>query len=434
VALRLTQPLTLGFLALTVIITCALAGWYPARMLSGFLPVLSLRGQGIRQLNGKSRLRKGLIVFQFTISLGFIIATMVVGRQMHYMLNTDLGFNKDAILNIDLPGDQGKAKKKVFAEQVAQLAGVQRVSLSNGSPEAKDHAGTYLEYKGAVDTRIDASLDIIDTNFIRLYNLTILAGRNIFPGDSLREYILNEAAAKALGFRHPTDALGQQVSSGFGGDIGPVVAILKDYHTANYHQAIGPHFLTANKAWGSGNLLSVQLTSAARTPAQARELLDKMETVFKKVYPESTFNARLFDEVIAKLYAKETRTAQIMNLAMAIAIFISCMGLFGLAAFSATQRTREIGIRKVLGAGVPQLVSLLTRDFVGLVLLATLIAGPIAGWAMHRWLHDFVYRTTVPWWIYLAAGAGAVLIAVLTVSIQAIRAATINPVDSLRSE
>jgi ABC-type antimicrobial peptide transport system permease subunit len=159
-----------------------------------------------------------------------------------------------------------------------------------------------------------------------------------------------------------------------------------------------------------------------------------MESVFKKIYPTTDFQSRFFDEALEQLYTQERQTAQIMNIAMGMAIFISCMGLFGLAAFTANQRTREIGIRKVLGAGVPQLVSLLSREFILLVGLSTIIAAPVAGWAMHRWLQDFAYRTSMPWWIYVVAGVAAIVIALLTVSYQAIRAATANPVESLRME
>ena len=181
-------------------------------------------------------------------------------------------------------------------------------------------------------------------------------------------------------------------------------------------------------------MLSLKLSSAALSPGQVKILLTQLEAAFKKVYPETSYQARFFDEALQRLYEREQQTAQIMNLAMGIAIFISCMGLFGLAAFTANQRTKEIGIRKVLGADVPQLVSLLSRDFILLVVLSTLIAAPIAGWTMQRWLQDFAYRTSMPWWIYALAGLAAIAIALLTVSFQAIRAATANPVKSLRVE
>jgi putative ABC transport system permease protein len=252
----------------------------------------------------------------------------------------------------------------------------------------------------------------MDPNYIPLYGLTLVAGRNMFPGDSSGAYIINETAAKALGFHHPADAIGRTLTCGYGGQPGPVVGVLKDFHSGSYHEEIKPFFFLP--ARGRGGLLSVKLTAAIRTARQAKLILDRIEKLFRSVDPQANFSARFFDA--------------------AIAIVISCMGLFGLAAYTASQRTKEIGIRKILGASVPQLMSMLSRNFVILVLLSTLIAAPVAGWAMHKWLGDFAYRVSIPWWIYLVAGTSAVLIALLTVSFQAIRAATANPVESLRSE
>jgi len=432
VGLSLASPVTLGFVVLTLVITCLLAGWYPARVLSSFLPVISLRGQGSQQLNSRSYLRKGLIVFQFTVSLLFIIGTLIVGRQMHFVLNNDLGFDKDAILTVDVPWSAARNLRERLTAEISRMPGVQRVSLGSESPEAGGHSGTFLEYKGAADIKIDAGVDLLDTNYLSLYGLPLVAGRNMFPADSSGAYILNESAARALGFRQPADALGKVLTCGWNGLTGPVVGIVKDFHTESYRSAIKPFFYIPNQ--GRGGLISLKLTAANRTPEQAKTLLGRIEHSFKAIFPDAYFNARFFDQSIATLYEREQKTAQIMNLAMAIAIFISCMGLFGLAAYTAGQRTREIGIRKVLGASVPHLVSLLSRDFVVLVLLSTLIAAPIAGWVMHKWLEDFVYRTSVPWWIYAVAGLGAVVIALVTVSFQAIRAATANPVNALRSE
>src|SRR5262249_3580789 len=198
-----------GFVLLTLIITCLLAGWYPARVLSSFLPIISLRGQGTQQLNSRSYLRKGLIVFQFTVSLLFIIGTLIVGRQMHFVLNNDLGFNKDAILTIDVPWQSTRNQRQLITTEVSRLAGVQMASLGSESPETDGHNGTFLEYKGEQDVKIDAGVDLLDTNYLSLYGLTLVAGRNMFPADSSGAYILNESAAKALGFQKPAEALGK---------------------------------------------------------------------------------------------------------------------------------------------------------------------------------------------------------------------------------
>jgi putative ABC transport system permease protein len=448
VRLHLSDPNTWLFMALTIAVTCLLAGWYPARVLSSYLPVISLRGQGVQQLNSKSWLRKSLIVFQFTVSLFFIIGTMMVGRQIHYMLNTDLGFKKDAILTMNIPWDQPRNLRAVLATELRRLAGVQQVSLSTASPQATGHGGTVLERKTTTDTKVDASFSQIDPPYMSLYGLTLIAGRNFTIADTARRgsdatasspaqtdfraFILNETAAKALGFNRPADAVGQRISSGFGGVLGPVVGVVKDFHSQSLHEKIEPFFFTTQQ--NAGALISVKLSSANMSPDQVKAVMTQLERAFKKIYPEAPYQSRFLEESLQRLYKDDQQTAQIMNIAMGIAIFISCMGLFGLAAFTANQRSREIGIRKVLGAGVPRLVTMLSREFIGLVVLSTLIAAPIAGWAMSRWLNNFAYRTSMPWWIYALAGFAAITIALLTVSVQAIRAATANPVKSLRSE
>ncbi len=448
VRLNITDPNVWIFISTTILITCLIAGWYPGRALSAFEPVISLKGQSTRKLNSKSYLRKGLIVFQFTVSLLFIIGTLVVGRQIHYMLNNDLGFNKDAIVSIDIPRDLPKNRKEVLATQIRNLAGVRQVSLNTADPETPNHYmfGTSLEYRGV---NIMPEGDIIDPDYISLYGLKLVAGRNFYLTDTARDsipasasapaqpayraFILNETAARQLGFKRPADAVGQLVICGLGGrNPGPVVGVVRDFHSDDMHEKIRPFIFSTES--GAAMQLSVKISSTGFSADKVKTLMTNMESVYKNIYPGTDFQSRFFDESLQLLYTQERQTSQIMNIAMGIAIFISCMGLFGLAAFTANQRTREIGIRKVLGAGVPQLVSLLSREFILLVGLSTIIAAPVAGWAMHKWLQDFAYRVSMPWWIYVVAGIAAIVIALLTVSYQAIRAATVNPVNSLRSE
>jgi ABC-type antimicrobial peptide transport system permease subunit len=453
VRLHITDPDTWLFIGTTILITCLIAGWYPGRALSSFLPVISLKGQGIQQLNSKSHLRKGLIVFQFTLSLLFIIGTMMVGRQIHYMLNTDLGFKKDAIVTIDLPWGQPKNLKEVFATEVGHLAGVRQISLNTADPQSRQHMmlGTPLVYKGATDVQVQPGpgADDIDTGYLSLYGLTLVAGRNFYLSDTAQKSIsatasapaqpgyhaciLNESAATALGFSRPADIVGRQVICGLGG-MAPttVIGVVKDFHSDDMHQKIRPFVFST--AAGTASQLSVKLSSAGLSAGKVKTLMSNIASVFKKLYPGTPFQSRFFDESLEQLYTQERQTAQILNIAMGMAIFISCMGLFGLAAFTANQRTREIGVRKVLGAGVPQLVTLLSREFVLLVGLSTLIAAPLAAWGMYEWLQNFAYRTSMPWWIFVVAGVAATMIALLTVSLQTIRAAMANPTKSLRAE
>ena len=403
----------------------------------------------MQNINSKSYLRKGLIVFQFTVSLLFIVGTLMVGKQIHFMLNTDLGFNKDAIVTIDIPRDQRKELKNVFANGIRDLAGVRQVSLNTADPETLNHKllGTTLEYKGAGDIKIMPGGDEIDTGYISLYGMKLVAGRNFQLQDTLRRnlqapgsspgqpiahrgFILNETAARGLGFNQPADAVGKQLNNG--PVSGPVVGIVKDFHSDDLHQKIRPFILMAGA--GTGTQLSVKLSGTGISTAGLKKLMTNMEGVFKKIYPGAIFQSRFFDESLEQLYTEERQTSQVLNIAMDIAIFISCMGLFGLAVFNSNQRTREIGIRKVLGAGVPQLVYLLSMEFIILVGIAIVIAAPLAGWGVHLWLQNFAYRTSMPWWIFVLAGLAAIVIALLTVSLQTIRAAMANPVKSLRTE
>ncbi|MBS1567365.1 MAG: ABC transporter permease, partial [Bacteroidetes bacterium] len=273
VRLQLSDTNTWIFIGTTILVTCLIAGWYPGRALSSFLPVLSLKGQGVQQLNSKSYLRKGLVVFQFTVSLLFIIGTMMVGRQIHYMLNTDLGFTKDAIVSIVIPRGQPKNRKDVLANEVRHLAGVQQVSLNTADPESRNHYlfRTTLIYKGAAEARVEPGGDLIDTGYISLYGLTIIAGRNFVLADTVRRsipasasapaqpgnraYILNETAAKGLGFNRPADAIGKRLNGGLD-DRAPsyVIGVVRDFHSDDMHEKIRP-FIFSSEA-GTANQLS----------------------------------------------------------------------------------------------------------------------------------------------------------------------------------
>jgi putative ABC transport system permease protein len=422
---------TFLFLAVTVLITCLLAGLYPARVLSAYQPVLSLKGQGITQLNSKSYLRKSLIVFQFTISMIFIIGTLIVGRQIHYVLTTDLGFDHDAIVIIRAGQDRPNHKRAVLAQKFREIPEVRMVARHMEAPTAKGHPGTFIENTGEVDKKVVASFDMCDTDYIPLYGMHLLVGRNLLPSDTIHEFLINETCAQQLGYRHPADALGHLVDIGMSGGKGPVVGVIRDFHSKSLHEPITPFFMSTYE--GAERDVSVKLATSGQSAGRLKGALAQLEKAWKEVYPNKKFEYSFFDESIAKLYEKEEKTARIMNIAMGIAIFISCMGLFGLAAFVAEQRTKEIGIRKVLGATVMDVVSMLSVDFVRLVVMAIVIASPVAYYFMHMWLQDFAYRVPISWWIYAVAGGAAMLIALATVSFQALRAAMVNPVESLRS-
>jgi putative ABC transport system permease protein len=428
---------TIGFILLVTLGISLLAGFYPAKVLSSYMPVLTLKGANFHQGSRKNYLRKGLIVFQFTISLIFIIGTLIIGNQIKYVLNTDMGFAKDAIINI--PGNQNypKEKMQILAQQIKHLAGVEMVSVDLGTPAEESHWSTILKSKELGDAEVGAEFQAGDENYISLYQLKLLTGRNLLASDTMKEYLINETLAKQLGFKKPEDAIGKTISSG--GDDGtayhkqlPIVGVLADFHSESLHAPIAPTFISTSKKYS--RIVSVKLLTQGKQISNFKETIAKIEKLWKNTYPNEKFEYKFFDETIAKFYDKEIKTGQLMNAAMAIAIFISCMGLFGLATFTAQQRTKEIGIRKVLGANVAGIVSMLSMDFLKLVLLAFVIASPVAYYFMHQWLQNFAYRINISWWVFALAGLAAVLIALLTVSFQAIKAAIANPVKSLRTE
>ena len=423
--------LNIIFLIGITVITALLAGFYPAKVISALLPVLSLKGQATRDLQPNRYLHRTLIVFQFTISLVFIMGTVIVTRQLHYVLNTDLGFDKDAILTFRTRGNYPAADREVLAQKLRSLPGVALVTRHSETPEAARHGGTGIGHKGATDRESLASFEMCDTNYLRLFGIPLVAGRNVFPRDSIHEFLINETCVKLLGFKTSEEALGQTLYTGMNNYQGPIVGVIRDFHSQSLHEAIGPFFMLYSPRTSS---ISIKLASSVRTPEAVATILHKVQTLFKTTFPNEKFSYSFFDESIANLYQEEQKISDLMRLAMLIAILISCMGLLGLATFAAEQRSKEISIRKVLGASVGRIIALLTGNFLWPVALAIVIATPLAWYFMNRWLQGFVYRTTIPWWIFASCGLAAIGIALLTVGVQSIRAATANPVEKLRSE
>lgn len=432
--LRLFSPATLGFLLLIMICTTLLAGLYPARILSACQPVQSLKGA--LQKNGrKGSLRKGLVIFQFAVSLVFIIGALVIGRQIGFMLNKDLGFAKDAIINIQTNGHYPPEKKQMLAEQIRRLPDVDMVSVSDGTPMEKSHWALPFIYKDKQPKEVACQLQWIDERFIPLYQLKLVAGRNVLPSDTMKELLINEACARAIGFADPRAAIGKLAQAYNGkGELRtcPIVGVVADFHTQSLHEPIRPSYFTTDKTFSWS--VSVKLHTRGKQISHFKATLAEIEKRWSALYPEERFEYRFFDAVIAGFYEQEQKTARLMNAAMIIAVFISCMGLFGLAAFTAQQRTKEIGIRKVLGASVVNITAMLSKDFIMLVVIALLIAIPVAWYGMQQWLARFAYSISLSWWIFALAGGLAILIALATVSFHAAKAAVVNPVKSLRSE
>ncbi|WP_162852690.1 ABC transporter permease [Dinghuibacter silviterrae] len=444
-AVPLVTPALWIFLAFITLGTTLLAGYYPARVLSSWLPVLSLKGYGGGRTRNRNYVRKALIVFQFTMSIAFIISVLVVQKQLRFLLNKDLGFARDAIVTIPTSGNYATRDRNILADRIRQVPGVRMVSVSIEPPMIDRLRGGDLDCREK-GTKVVASERVGDEFYVPLFGLKLVAGRNFAaPRDDTAgfipsripygyqfpkvrtDFLINETCARQLGFTRPSDALGHVVAAG---DIsGPVVGILADYHERSLFSPIGPLFVYGSRRplWGE---LNVQLSGGIPYAT----VLAGIEQCWKGVYPSEPFDYYFLDKTIAGFYAREEQTKQVVVAATLIAIFISCIGLFGLISFTAEQKTREIGIRKVLGASVTGIVTLLSKDFLQLVCLSFVIASPLAFFVAHRWLQNFAYRIAIQWYIYALAGALALLIALVTVGFRAIRAATANPVKSLRVE
>ncbi|MEO8414362.1 MAG: ABC transporter permease [Ginsengibacter sp.] len=402
-----------------------LAGIYPALVLSSFKPVVVLKGRFITGTKGII-LRKGLVVAQFTISIALIIATMVIYNQMNYMRSQDLGFSKDQMMIIDTNGDPAK---KAFQESLAGLQNVKSTATS-GSVPGGGNPGAYSEIENTKGDLQIANLDLyfIDFDYVNQYKIKMIAGRGFsldFATDTTQAMVLNEAAVKLFGYKSPGEAIGKRFKQW--GREGKIIGVMKDFHFRSLQQEIKP--LSMRIEPGACNLISINVASG-----NLPKTIAAIENKWKTLIPNKPFSYYFLDEFFDRQYRSEVRFGNLFVNFAILAILISCLGLFGLASYSTVQRTREIGIRKVMGATVSNIVNLLSVDFLKLVVFSFFIAAPIAWYFMHQWLKDFAYRTPISWWIFLIAGCTALLIALFTVSFQAIKAAIANPVKSMRTE
>lgn len=409
------------------------AGLYPAISLSAGQPVLTLKGGTHNIGRNKEFYRQGLIVFQFTISLIFIIATLVVGKQIHYLLNKDMGFQKDAIINIKIPFEKNDlSTKKLLTEKLQQLPQVVQVSLHRETPVAARHGHTSIRKLNGNTTEVLAAFEFTDQNYVPLYEIKMLAGKTLSVSDTVKEFLVNATCAQALGFAKPSDAIGQIVETGMGGKKGPIVGVIDDFHSQSLHETIQPFFMTSNAQ--SSRTISVKLLAKDKEPIGLDKTLVAIQSLWTQLYPDEAFTFSFFDDTLASFYTTEQKTASLINIAMGIAIFISCIGLYGMSAFIAQQRTKEIGIRKVLGATVIQITSLISQGFIKLVFIALMLSSPIAWYFTHEWLKKYPYQTPISWWIFPMAGLIAILITMITISYQSIKAALMNPVKTLKNE
>ncbi len=419
----------LGIIGITLL-TGLLAGSYPSLLLSAYQPAKILRGSSGNR--SQRRLRKTLVVLQFTISIALIVGTAIIGEQLHFMQNKELGFNKDHLVVLPIKSDGIKLRYETLRTELLQNPNVIAVTAASGLPGQRMPADSYPIFPAGKEGEDWAMrTTMVDYDFLKTMRIKLISGRDFsrqFPADAGAAFILNESAVRALGWNAP---LGQKLVWEAGGPngvkVGQVIGVVEDYHYESLHKQIDPLILHIEPKRFSNLAVRIRSENSAET-------LAFLEGTLRQFDAEQVFEHSFLDENLTHSYSSESKLGEIVRYFSSLAIFIAGLGLLGLAAFTAEQRTKEVGVRKVLGASAFGLVGLLSSEFVKLVLLANLIAWPIAYYTLDLWLQNFAYRIEIEWWLFALAGGLALLIALLTVSTQAIRAALANPVESLRYE
>jgi putative ABC transport system permease protein len=400
------------------------AGSYPAMFLSSLNPMRVLKG-ALKFSSGATFFRKGLVVFQFSLSIILLVGMIVIYRQVDYIQSKNLGYDRQNLLYIPLEGELAE-KYDLFKQQALKLPGIEHISKARVAPTTiNNHTGDVKWVGKDPNLMVSFVNTVVGYDFINTMKLQLSEGRDFSKdfGTDSSGFIVNETAVQRMGYKDP---IGKPLT--WGRREGKIIGVLKDFHVASMQQAIEPMIIGLHEERKSGTILV--RTEAGKT----KEAINNLEKTCKALNPKFPFSYKFSDQEFDKLYKSEQVVSKLASYFAFLAIFISCLGLFGLATFTAEQRTKEIGVRKVLGASVPGIISMLSKDFLKLVLIAIVIATPVAWYCMNMWLQDYAFKTNISWWIFALAGMAAILIALGTVSFQAIKAALTNPVKSLRSE
>ncbi len=432
--LLFTDYIWLYIVGLTIL-TGLVSGSYPAFYLTSFKPVTVLKGMKLFKTGfGNLFIRNGLVVFQFTISTALIICTIIVFNQLRYTQNKNLGFDKENVVVI-INSDRLGNKEEAFRQELNKLSGVTNASISSSIPSKDNFGDGYAPEPGPDDEHIDQDIGLssfmVDDDFIPTLQMKVLNGRNFSRDFSdSTSVILNETAVKQIGWKNPVGMYLQY--PGNNNQRFQVIGVVKDFNIESLRTMVAPFalFHSSSKTYSLGT----SYISARIKPGKEGEQLNMIESKWKTFAPNTPFDYSFLDNEFGALYRSEKRMGTVFIIFTILSIFVACLGLFGLAVYTAERRIKEIGLRKVLGASVQGIVTMLSKDFIRLVLLSAIIAFPIAWWCMQKWLQDFAYRINISWWVFAAAGVIALLITLLTVSFQAFKAAIANPVKSLRTE
>jgi predicted permease len=421
------------FLLLVTLTVAFLAGLYPALVVSGFKPVFAIKNQMNNKNSSGFLLRRSLVVLQFFISQFFIFGTIVLISQMNYFQKRDLGFRKDAIVTLPIPENarfgfaDGSSKMRTLREQVSQVPGIELASLSNTPPSSGSVSSTNFGLAGK-EEQFDTQIKNIDGNYLDLYDLTLLAGRNVSDLDTANGFIVNEKLANMVGFANATDIVGSQIELGGARGRGlPVIGVVKNFHTMSLHEPVDATIMY-------NRIRNYATMSLQVNQAEFPETIKHVQTLWEQMYPEHIFSYQFLAEEVREFYEGEKRMATLLSIFTSIAIFIGCLGLFGLAAFMVNQKTKEIGVRKVLGASVESILLSFSKEYVKLILIGFALAAPLGWYVMSKWLEDFAYKIEIGPMIFLPCLGITLVIALVTVGYRSFKAAHANPAQSLRSE
>jgi putative ABC transport system permease protein len=428
------------FLTGLILFTTLLSGFYPSLFLSGLNPVAILKNKNAAQSSSGTSLRKVLVVFQFFISQALIIGTFIVADQMQYLQSKPLGFEKDAIVNVPMHNLDANIRE-AFRSRLESNPDIVDLSYSLGAPTSNNNFNTsyFLTENGKGDQRLNVDIKPVDRHYLATYGISLIAGRWFTESEEKladitlpREqwkftFIVNETAMRQLGFNSPSELIGKSITTGVFDASGEVIGVVKDFHVASLHSEIAPVVLMnlPRFYYDAGIKISV---------ANIKQTLSFIEKAWRDVYPDYYFEYSFLDEELAGRYESDARTFTLFKIFSGLSMLIGCLGLYGLVSFMANQKLKEVGIRKVLGASVNQIVILFSKEFVKLILVAFVFAAPLTWILMKRWLTGFAYRIDIGWSVFAISICGTLLIALITVSYKALRAAASNPVETLRSE
>jgi putative ABC transport system permease protein len=425
----LWQPVVVLFtIAITVLVT-VLAGLYPSFVLSAYNPVTALKTR-LTSVSGQNiNLRRSLVVAQFVIAQALIIGTLLMMKQMRFFNTTAMGFNKEALVNVPFQNDSaGLSRIDYVRNRLQQSGSITTVSFNSQSPSDVDNWWSGFKYDHREkDVDFAAIIKFADAEYIPAYQLTLVAGRNFTRTDSIKEFLVNESLVKKLGYTDPNAVINKEIDLWGGRIKGNIAGVVKDFNTASFKDHISAALISNVKR--RYNTASIRIAGT-----DMRSEMNNIEKIWNEAFPEFVFEYEFMDEKVAGFYKQENMLYNLYTCFAAIAIFLSCLGLYGLASFMAVQRLKEVGIRKVLGASIQSIIYLFSREFILLISIAFIIACPITWYFMHDWLQQYAYRTNLSWWVFMGAGLLAMLIALVTVGFKALKAAQSNPVTNLRTE